>query len=216
MAGPPQGPRSHGLPARRAGWFIRWTGCLSGFMPPIPTEPLWPFPRSTSAVRDDRGAGPCSLAGRRGSTGARGFIARSPWRRRASPVRPVGSAPDGGEEPHAVKQMITAAPGRGPPHRARRALPALTSENGLWPLNLADPGAFTAGARYRRSREGQGTPGNRSGRDLQCHQPFELADFLAKTMHAGAVDSLRPHGGGEIAMPGGPVPVFTIERAVRY
>jgi hypothetical protein len=43
---------------------------------------------------------------------ARGFTARCPWRRRASPVRPVGTAPDGGEEPHTAKQMITAAPGQ--------------------------------------------------------------------------------------------------------
>jgi hypothetical protein len=90
-----------------------------------------------------------------GGTGARGFTARCPWRRRASPVRPVGTAPDDGEERRTAKQMITAAPGRGLPHRARRALPALTSENGLWPVSLAHSGAFTAGARYRRSREGQ-------------------------------------------------------------
>ena len=50
--------------------------------------------------------------------------------------------------------------------------------------------------------------GCRSGGDQQCHQPFELADFLAETAHARAVCRLQPHGCGKVAAPCRPVPAL--------
>ena len=50
----------------------------------------------------------------------------------------------------------------------------------------------------------------RSGSDPQFHQPLELADFLTKATQPGAVSCFQPHGGGEVAVPGGPVPMLVL------
>ena len=56
---------------------------------------------------------------------------------------------------------------------------------GKW---LAGLRAWTTRGCFGCARHGQGRgPGARSGGDRQCHQPFELADFLAEAARALAV-----------------------------
>ena len=63
----------------------------------------------------------------------------------------------------------------------------------------------------QRVGEGRG-PGacTRSGSDPQFYQPLELADFLTKATQPGALSCFQPHGGGEVAVPGGPVHVLVL------
>ena len=77
-------------------------------------------------------------------------------------------------------------------------------------LLTSRPGRCRGGvsASYATRGGGQGARGStRSGSDPQFYQPFELADFLTKATHLGAVSCFQPHGGGEVAVPDGPVPV---------
>jgi hypothetical protein len=77
---------------------------------------------------------------------------------------------------------------------------------------MGDPGAeFRNCTVTLRKKWGRGLC-NQSGGDLQPHQPFELADFLEKARHVQAVFGFQPHGGGKVAVPGGPVPTGMIER----
>jgi len=217
MTGPRQGVRSDVTPPGAVdrsfdGLVVRPASCRRSPQPNRFGRCRVQRPPSATAGESARARWPEGEVGR----GLTGSLPGCPWRRRASPVRPVGTAPDDGEEPRTAKQMITAASGCGLPHRARRALPTLTSEDGLWPVGLANTHGRSLPVHVIGGAGKGGSPRIRSAGKRQSHQPFELADFLAKTAHAGAVDSLQPHGGGEIAMPGGPVPAFTIQRGVRY
>jgi hypothetical protein len=82
-----------------------------------------------------------------------------------------------------------------------------------WPIRgtlAADADADVTGRPGRA-----GGPGGRSGCCEQDYQPFELADFLVQAAHGWAVGRFQPHGGGEIALPGRPVPMLALEAWAR-
>jgi hypothetical protein len=84
-----------------------------------------------------------------------------------------------------------------PPHRRWMACGPLDVDDAVGMLSSRTAPVEMAGGRRQ----------HRSGCDPQCYQPFELADFVAKTAHVRAVCRLQPDGGGEVTVPGRSVPV---------
>ncbi len=200
----------------------RWAGCPPGcHAAAYRTASALAVPADHDGIRDAIGetAGLALAGGMAGTKGSQICRAASPasscsawplcWRRTGMAAGWMGTG----------ERIATNAPTRPVSGRERdEPCPAVRRRDGV--AVLRPDGRRRRGARCLRvtpaGRSRDRGPGARSGGDRQGHQPFELADFLAKAAHARAVDRFQPHRGGDhlgakVGQPRAPVIVLDLQ-----
>ena len=95
-----------------------------------------------------------------------------------------------------------------PPDCRRRAGGAVLPcrrEMARGPAHVDNPGVLPLHPSWARA----GGRATRSGGDRQCHQPVELADFLAKAPHVWAAGRIQPMAAARVRCPGRLVPTLS-------
>ncbi len=201
------GPRSPTV-SRPARWIIHTDGLVAcpGSCRRYRTAPLrLSHVRPPALTRSGSLPGCAEVAGMGRDAGLRVCRPASP-RRRALPdcwaghahqTAARGCAPTSGS-PRARRPA-------GLPAQSRWSRPALPSGNGSRACARGQSGGASAALVTGRA----GGRATRSGGDRQCHQPFELADFLAKAAHVWAVGRIQPMAAARVRCPGRLVPTLS-------